>query len=159
MNILFRIILFMLMFNVAAFMISATGFFPNTIYGDITHYSGASDPTNLATPEQMFNNIILNSNGQAFKLAGVTVTFGALMGSLVLIAIGVGALTRSTVPITLGLLSTMFLFMYSNSKTAFDNVADNLDSMGGYVALMLGLGVLFTIIVVVMDYASGQKNA
>jgi len=157
-NLPLKIVIFMVMFNIAAFLIAATGFFPYSIYGDATNNYDLDDPSNLHSPETMFNQIILNA-GETFTLAGFEITFGVLMGSIVIIAIGIGALTRSTIPITLGLLSTMFLFMYNNSKTAFDQIMTHLDETAGYIGLMLGLGVLILFVIVIMDYAAGQKNA
>jgi len=149
----------MVMFNIAAFLIASTGFFPYSIYGDATNNYDLDDPSNLRSPESMLDRIILNSEGEVHKIAGRPLTFGELMGAIVIIAIAVGALTRSTIPITLGLLATMFLFMYSNSKTAFDQIMTHLDETAGYIGLMLGLGVLILVIIVIMDYAAGQKNA
>lgn len=152
----------MVMFNIAAFMIAATGFFPYSIYGDATTNYDINDPNNLRSPESMFNQIVLNADGEVATIdTGIKsfrITFGLLMGSIVIIAIAIGAITRSTIPITLGLLSTMFLFMYNNSKTAFDQILEHLDASAGYIGLMLGLGMLILVFIVIMDYAAGQKN-
>lgn len=159
MNKFFAFIIFMVMFNIAAFMIAATGFFPYSIYGDATNNYDIDDPDNLRSPEEMFDKIVLNSEQEVVQIApGYNLTFGVLMASIVGITILVGAITRSTIPVTLGIISTMFLFMYNNSKTAFDQILDHLDASAGYIGLMLGLGMLMLCVIVIMDYAAGQKN-
>ena len=157
MNIFFKIVFFMVMFNIAAVMIAATGFFPNTIYGDLT-YAGIDENT-VTTPENVFDRLILNAGEPVVIVGKFTLNWATLIGSIVAITIIVGAITRSTVVVTLGIISTLFVFMYSNSKSAFDRILDNLDSSAAYVGVMLGVGVLILVIIVIMDYAAGQKNA
>jgi len=161
MNIFFKIVIFMVMFNIAAFMIASTGFFPNTIYGDTFEYVddvNLDDPDNLETPDDMIEQIILNA-GEKIVIVGVEITYDIILASIITITIILGAITRQTTPITLGLIATMFFFMYINSKRAFDQILDNMDSHAGYVGLMLGLGILILVVIVIMDYAAGQKNA
>lgn len=159
MNMFIKVVIFMVMFNIASFLVSATGFFPYTLYGDATHYAGLSEPGALLTPEGMFNQIILNA-GEPMKIAGVEIgiNWGVLMGSIITIAIVAGAITHSSIPITLGLLASMFLFMYINSKTTFDQMLGHLDQTAQYLGLMIGLMMLIILVVVIMDYAAGQKN-
>lgn len=150
----------MVMFNIAAFMMAATGFFPYSIYSDATHDYDVDDAGDLRSPESMLNQIMLNADDEVVEIVpGYDLTFGVLMDSIVIIAIVIGAITRNTVPVTLGLLTTMFLFMYNNSKTAFDQILEHLDQSAAYVGLMLGVGMLILIVIIVMDYAAGQKNA
>ncbi len=147
----------MVFFNIAAFAIAATGFFPYTFYGDAV-YRDIDDPDSLLSPEEMLNQIMLNADGEVATIAGVEITFAVLLGSIVSITILIGAVTKSTVPITMGLIVTLFFFMYINSKNVFDRILDNLDVTAGYIGLMLGVGVLIAIIIAVMDYAGGQNN-
>lgn len=148
----------MVFFNIAAFLVAATGFFPNSLYGDAV-YEDLNDPDSLLAPEEVLNRIMLNSNQEIVEIIpGFRLTFGVLMASIVIITIAIGALTRSTIPITMGLLSTMFLFMYTNSKNVFDRMLDNFDSSVGYIGLMLGVGFFIALIIAIMDYAGGQNN-
>lgn len=159
MKFFFKIILFMIFFNVACFFVAFTQFFPNTIYGDIFVYGNdLSNPASLPTAETVFNRIIMNG-GETFKLAGYEITWSVLMGSIVAITILVGALTRSTIVVTIGLISTMFLFIYNNSKNSLQSITQNMDVSAQYFVLMLSLGVLIIIIITIMDYASGQQSS
>jgi hypothetical protein len=80
------------------------------------------------------------------------------MGSIVVITIAIGALTRSTIPVTLGLISTAFLFMYNNSKNSILQITDNLHHSVNYIVLMFGVAFLIIILITIMDYASGQST-
>ena len=158
MKLLFKIILFLIFFQIATFFVAYSNFFPNTIYGDVTSYGDLSDPSSLPTAEVMFNRIVLNAGETVEILPRIELTWGVLMGSIVLITIGLGALTRSPIIVTLGLISTMFLFMYNNSKDSIAGITQNMDVSVQYFVLMIGIGILVVIILTIMDYASGQHS-
>lgn len=158
MKLLFRIVLFMLFFNIAAFMVSAMNIFPNSLYGDATHYN-LDDPTNLPTPEQMFDNLLLNNRMEITKIIGFDLEWNIIIGGILVVVAAVAALTHSSGIISIGFTATMFVFMYTNSKSLFDGLAADMGHMTGYIALMLGLGVFVLVIITIMDYASGQTSA
>lgn len=146
-------------------MIAVTGFFgPNVIYGDMS-YVQMEGTSNLRSPEEMFNYLIFGSTitinlPVISNLMDTTweINWAWIMGSLVVAACVIGWAVGSLVPVAIGLMTGMFVLMYNNSKTLFDEMLTHLDSITGYVGLMIGLGVLIVIVITIMDYSSGQKN-
>ena len=163
MKFLFKIILFLIFFQIALFFVAYTNFFPNTIYGDVTHYGDLSDPDNLPNAETMFNRIVLNAGEEAYLVdvgpIQYNLTWGDLMIGIVAITIAVGALTRSPVLVTLLLICTMFLFMYNNSKDSIQGITENMHVSVQYFVLMIAVGVLVVIVLTIMDYAAGQRSS
>jgi len=148
-------------FNLAAFFVAYTNFFDTTIYGDITTYGDLSDPNSLPSAETMINRIMLNGGDTVVlvPILELELTWGVLMGSIMAITIALGAITRSPVIITLGLISTMFLFIYNNSKNSLAAITQNMDVGAQYLVLMLGVGMLIIIVLTIMDYAAGQRSS
>ena len=162
MKFLFKVILFMVFFNLAAFFVAYTNFFDTTIYGDITVYGDdLSNPDNLPSAETIINRIMLNGGDTVVLVPylELELTWGVLMGSIMGITIALGAITRSPVIVTLGLISTMFLFIYNNSKNSLTAITQNMDVGAQYLVLMLGVGMLIIIVLTIMDYAAGQRSS
>lgn len=159
MKFFFMVILFVVFFNISAFLIAATGFFPATLYGDVVTYD-LNDPDNLPSPETMLNRLITNGGDVIKIVPGVfELRWDVLMGSIVAITIALGALTRSTIPVTLGLITTMFLFIYNNSKNTLSAMTQSMDATVQYIVLMLAVGILIIIVLTIMDYAAGQHSS
>jgi hypothetical protein len=151
----------MIFFNIAAIMVAATGFFGNnTLYGDIA-YVKTEDGQSLRSPEDMFNHLILGSE-ISINVGGLgaswTINWAWITGSIVVAACLIAFFIGDITPLGIGLLTTMFLLMYINSKTIFDQILNHLDSTAGYVGLMIGVGVLMVIVITIMDMATKQKN-
>lgn len=161
MKILFKIIMFMVFFNLAAFLVAATGFFHgNTLYGDVTVYNpedenyDLSDPYKLPTPEQMFDKLI--SGGP--KVGPYDISWNFIIFTLIIATGVVGALLRSTVLVSIALVITLF-FMFNNSQTLFRSIAGNMDASVMYIGLMIGIGVFIIVVLTIMDYAAGQSSS
>jgi len=159
MNTFYRILLFMIFFNVAAIMIAATSFFgPNCLYGDISY---AKENNQIRSPEDAFNHLIAGSNLTIdLKIVEYTIdiNWGWLLGGLLFFTILIAWKIGDITPVGIGLLITMFIMMFNNSKNLFDSILTHLDSTAGYVGLMIGLGVMFAIVITIMDIITKQKN-
>lgn len=150
-------ILFAVFFNIAAVFVAATGFFPNTLYGDAFHIG--TDASNLPAAEILWNAFVLTPGGTIISLWGNSLTFKVVMALGVVLAVGIGFLTKGTNTIAMALVGYVFFTMYTNSKTLFDTMLSNMDSIVQYLALMVGVGVLIMFVILMMDYASGQAKA
>lgn len=166
MKIMFKFILFMVLFNVAAVMIATTGFFgENVLYGDIV----SDDPDNLAAPETVIENLwrkpidnslpsftikILGKETDIVVFNWVTLTIGIFVLCLL-----IGRIMHATPSIVAaGVVGSVFLLMYVNSKKLFDSITASMDSSVNYIVLMIGIGFMFLVIITIMDYISGQRS-
>ena len=172
MNMFYRIIFFMIFFNISSIMIASTGFFgPNVLYGDVTYaqIDGTSTPdsTKLRDPESMFNHLIfgskitINLNLGVFNvnIIDYDINWAWILGTLIVASCIIAAAIGSLTPLAIGIVTSMFVLMYNNSKTLFDRILTNLDSTVGYVGLMIGIGILLVILLTIMDIATGHQNA
>lgn len=169
MNMFYRIIFFMIFFNIAAVMIASTGFFgPNVLYGDVRYaqIEGTSvpDPTKLRNPEAMFDHLIFGSTITIDILIiheTWTINWAWILGSLLVAAIIIAWAVGSLAPLAIGIVTSLFILMYTNSKTLFDKILTEFDSTGiiGYVGLMIGVGILLVILLTIMDISTGHQNA
>ncbi len=158
---IYKFILFLLFFNMACFFVASTAFFPNTFYGDIvvSDTYDITDPDNLPTPEEMFENFITNTaTGEVASFAGNQLTFGYVMGGLILVGLGASFLTKSTTPIAFMLIGLLFTTMWANSKTVLDSLTSNMGGSIQYLLLMFGVGVLILFVITIIDMASGQRS-
>ena len=116
MKTIYKFLYFAIFFNISAFLIAATGFFPaGCLYGDITTYN-LEDPDSLPTPEQMFTKLVTNPSGQVAKLFGQPITFYHIIGIILLFTAASLVVKRSTTTLALGLIGVMYVIMWSNSK-------------------------------------------
>jgi hypothetical protein len=157
-RLIFKILIFFIFFNMGLFFIASTNFFPYTFYGDATTY-GLDDPDNLPTPDEMFTRLITNSvTGEVASIGDVQLTFGWIMGGLIIAGLGASYLTHSTQPIALMLIGSLFTAMWANSKRVLDAVASGMGSAVQYLVLMFAVGVLILFVITLVDMASGQKS-
>lgn len=155
---IFIILLWMIFFNVATFAVAALHIFPYSLWGDATTY-GLDDPNELPTPEQLFERLVTNTNGSIAKLLGQELRFNHIIVAMAGIGAIVAIATTSMAPFVVGLVGSLFVLMYSNSKTVFDQIASNLGGVTFYIILMIGLGILILFILTAMDYAAGQVSS
>jgi hypothetical protein len=160
---IFKVIFFMIFFNLAAFFIAYTGFFPNTIYGDVMYSDSLDNPNELPTAEGMFMNLVTNTNGGIANfsvpiLGEVTLTFAGVIGLFTAVGAVIAIATHSMIPIVTALIGIMFTVMYSNSKSLFDAMITDLGGAAQYLMLIFGVGMLIMIILTIMDYAAGQHT-
>lgn len=147
-------------------MIASTGFFgPNILYGDVTYAqvegSTIPDPTQKRNPEDMFTYLVSGSSitiDLAIINKQYTINWAWITGGLFIAAILIAWAVGSLIPLAIGLITSMFLMMYTNSKTLFDQMLTHLDSTVGYVGLMIGVGILLVIVLTIMDISTGHKN-
>jgi hypothetical protein len=155
MRIVLDIVLFAVFFNIAAVLIAATGFFPTTLYSDA--FGLGENPETLPTYEVVFNILVSGSITELKKLWGLELTVESIMTIAVVAGVGVAFVTRQTQIIAMALIGYVFWNMYLNSRSAFNTIAANMDVHINYIALMIALGIAIMFIVVLADYASGQR--
>lgn len=166
MKFLFNAVLFLIFFNIGAFMIASIGFFPSVIYGDLVGDTWGTDlenPNTLPTPTTVFNNLLKNSQGEAFSVGvgseQTTISFWMVTVGILGLAVALTFITKSPQIVAVVIVGAVFYFMYWNSKRSLESLAGNLDANVQYVALMVGIGMLVVIVLTVMDYLSGQSSA
>lgn len=159
MKLLFKIILFMIFFNISALMITAMNIFPagTTLYGDVTY--DATDPNHVPSAEEMFTKLMGGMNNPIIPgVSGSLNTYTAVLFAIVTFGIAITIITKDAKLVAAAILATVFVIMFANSKTLFENLAKGATPVVGYLSLMIGLGVLIIFIITTMDYVSTQSN-
>ena len=157
MKMLYRIILFMLLWNISIVMISATGFFGDAVfYGDVFTRMDSTDP-----------NVVLTqfTNESTIKIMGfeITLTSAGILAGSIGVGLAIGFVSGSIAPIALCIVIGLFITMFNESKQLLAKVF-NQAPLGSnpalvYIVLMIGLGVLFLFLLEVADIASGQRSS
>lgn len=154
---IFLFLFFMIFFNIAAFAVSSMNIFPHSIYGDATHYD-LSDSDDLPTAETVFQRLVTNTGGDIAEFMGVELTFSAVILGMATLGGIIAVATKSMIPFVVGLIGSLFVLMYSNSRSIFDQIMGNLGGSVQYLVLMIGVGVLLLFVITAMDYAAGQSS-
>ena len=164
MRTIFKFILFSILFNMAAFFIASTGWFPSTLYGNAVTRISLDDPATLSSSEDIFmrmveNDIAANIISDNIGLSG-EVTFIAIIVGLLVGSIAIGWLSKGSGTTIVGMAVIAYLFyaMFMNSKTFFDKIISNFPMQVSYLTVMVGFGLLFMFIILFIDFASGQKS-
>lgn len=157
-----KFILFSILFNLAAFFIASTGWFPNTLYGSAMGNLELTDTASLAGPQDIFMQMLINNvnNNPINFFAVPLINFSVLVGVFVGAALLTATVTKGGGPVIIGMavISVLFYTMYANSKTFFDHLISNFPAQVNYIAIMIGFGLLFMFIILIADFASGQKS-
>lgn len=163
MKFLFNVVLFLIFFNVAAFMVASIGFFHNGIYGDLMLGDDMETSSGLPDAETFFNRLLENSQGDAFSFGigteTFTISFSMVTIGIIGLAIALAFFTKSPQIVAVIIVVAVFYFMYWNSKRSLESLAGNLDGNVQYIVLMCGIGMLVVIVLTVMDYLSGQSSS
>lgn len=165
MKMFFKIVMFLVFFNLAAFFVAATGFFDEeaTFYGDVfkdIDDRDLEDPDNLPNATTVMERILLNGLEEiTIPVINFTLNWWAIIGGIIVFAIIVGYFTHSMAPIALGFVSSVFVLMFNNSQSMMLGITQNMHQVTQYIVLMIGVGVLIIIILTLMDYASGQASS
>lgn len=165
MTIVYKFILFALLFNLAAFFVASTNWFPNTLYGNAVSDLSLDDPATLSSGEDIFMRMLQNDAG-ANPIASwlgldATATFAALMIGFIggTIILGIVAKGGGMTVAGMAIVSFLFYTMYANSKNFFDSLVSNLPEQTTYITAMIAFGLLFMFIILIGDFASGQKRS
>ena len=167
MRLVFKFILFGLLFNLAAFFIASTGWFRNTLFGNAVSTLSLNDPTTLSSAEDIFlrmlaNNVDANPIVSWLGLDGwaAAASFGVLVAGFVTVSVIAGIVSKGggTSMIGMAIVSMLFYTMYASSRTFFDNLLENFPEQTNYITVMVAFGILFIFIVVIADFSSGQKS-
>lgn len=153
---IFLIVLFMVFFNISAFLVASVGIFPNTLYGDA--FYNIEDTETLPTEQEMFGRLLENTYTERYELLGISLGFWEIMSALAVASIAIAIATKSTAPIAIALVGVMFGVMYMNSRSLFDQITGGLDGSVQYLVLMVGVGILILFVITAMDYAAGQSS-
>lgn len=164
MRTILKFILFAILFNMAAFFIASTGWFPNTLYGNAVSDISLEDPATLSGSEDIFMRMVENDVGaniisDTLGLSGEA-TFIAIIVALLAGSVALGWLSKGSGTTIVGMAVIAYLFyaMFMNSKTFFDNLISNFPAQVSYLGIMIGFGLLFMFIILFIDFASGQKS-
>jgi len=162
MRVVFKFILFAILFNLAAFCIASTSWFPNTLYGNAMGDLELTDTASLVGPEDVFMQLLVNNiDNNPISLFGVPLLdFGILMGVFVGASVLTAIVAKGGGPVIIGMgvISVLFYTMYANSKNFFDNIISNFPAQVSYIAIMIGFCLLFMFIILIADFSSGQKS-
>ena len=164
MRTVYKFILFSILFNLAAFFIASTGWFPNTLYGDAIGDLSLDDPATMSSAEDIFMRLIENDIGaniisNALGLTGA-VSFTILIIGFIAGAAILGWLSKGSGTTIVGMAIVAYLFytMFSNSKNFFNSLIGNFPPQVNYIVVMIIFGLLFSFIVLMSDISSGQKS-
>jgi hypothetical protein len=169
MKIMFKFLFFMFLFNLAAVMVAATGFFgENVLYSDFVVRAG--DSTTLKAPETVLESLWTDplhglpsfSIPLPFTDSGIELvvfSWATLTAGIFAISLLIGRIMNSTPSvIAAGMVGSIFILMFTSSKKTFDQIAGDLDSIVLYIVLMIGVGFFFLALITIMDYLSGQRS-
>lgn len=152
----------MVLFNLATVMIAATGFFgEDVLYSDIV----SKETNELKPPQDVLEDLWRNPIDDTlpnFSILGyelVVFSWATLTIGIFVLSLAIGKLMGSTpTVIAAGVIGSIFLLMYKNSKQVFETMAEGLGPSAPYVVLMLSVAFLFVVLITVMDYLSGQRS-
>jgi len=165
MSIVYKFILFALLFNVSAFFIASTSWFPNCLGGDAMSDISLDDPASLSTSEDVFLRMIENDAGTNFiadRLGLDAVgTFYALIIGFIGGSVILGWLSKGSGMQIVGMSIVAFLYyiLFMNSKGFVIRLLDNFPDQVNYIVIMIGISMLFMFIILIGDYASGQRRS
>lgn len=166
MKTMFYILLFMVLFNIAAVAVASTNFFgSNVLYGNIV----SDDPTQpLSAPEVVLESLWRNPVDNSlpsytipYLNIGLAVfSWSFLTIGIFLFALLIGRVMHATPSIiAAAMVGSIFLLMYTNSKSVFEQITGSLDPIANYLVLMIGVAFFFIALITIMDYISGQNAA
>ena len=167
MKVIFKFVLFMVFFNLAAVFVASLQIFPTTVYSDLYVMeddipNDLSDPDNLPGEFEVIARFLSNTPqfGEELKIAGYTIDL-TFWGIVVVAMGGIAAASivlQSVNPVLGGIAVMLFVFMYLNSKSLFDQLLDNQPGSVNYLILMISVGVIIMFLISVFDYAAGQSS-
>lgn len=157
MKLLFKIILFAIFFNISTLMVAAMHIFPagTILYGDVIY--NADDPNHLPSADDMFSNLINNTQIPVIGHIG-KIGFTSLL--LVIFGVGIALtfITKDPKIIASMLVGTLFYMMYCNSTSFIENMSKSTGPLTGYIVLMISLGIIILFLITLMDYLTTQSN-
>lgn len=158
-------ILFGILFNIATFFIASTGWFPNTLYGDAVTDINLDDPESLSSGEDVFLRMVKNDVG-ANLIANLlkidaTASFGILLAGFITSAAIIGWFSKGsgTTIVGMSIIAYLFYTMFVNSKNFFNSLLSDLPAQTNYIVVMVIFCLLFSFIVLMADFSSGQKSS
>ena len=108
MKTIYKLIMYLMLFNIFMYLIPTLGIFPSGFSGDETNYSVTGESGEVVSAEGLFENI----SGDTFTgLLGLILSAG--LGGLLAI------LTKQTAPIAVGLLAGTIITIYTSSVGIF----------------------------------------
>ena len=164
MRIVYKFILFGILFNFAAFFVASTNWFPNSLYGDAISTTSLDDPNALSSGEDVFMRMIENDIGAgiisgAFGL-DPGIGFALLLAGFIGGSVIAGWMSKGsgTTIIGMGIIAYLFYTMFVNSKNFFNSIIGDFPPQVNYIVLMVIFGLLFSFIILMSDFSSGQKS-
>lgn len=155
MKTIYKIVIFLAMFQVVVLMVNATGIFPEDgiLYSDIDQdelIAASNDPgalfSILFTPKGSFN--ILGLTEITLSSVDAVLIIGAIIGIGSVVAVA----THSYLPVVLAVFGIVLLPMIANSMSFFNGLMRNINNTNvTYLTVVLGLGVLIIIIITILE--------
>ena len=170
MKTIFYILLFMVLFNIAAIAVAYTNFFgSDVLYGDLV----SDDPTRpLDAPDIILEKLwfdpvvggsprfTINVPFTDISLDVVVFSWSMLTIGMLGFALAIGKIMHATPSIiAAAMVGSIFLLMYTNSKKIFESIVGGSDAIAWYLVAMFGVAFFFIALITIMDYLSGQNAA
>lgn len=165
MKTMFSILLFMVIFNIAAVTVAYTGFFgEDTLYSDFV----SDDPQSLSAPETIIENLWrdpIDNSLPTYTIPYLNIGLAVFSWSFLTIGIFLFAILIGKVMhaapsiIAAAMVGSIFLLMYASSKKVFEQVTESLEPVANYFMLMIGVAFFIIALITIMDYISGQNAA
>lgn len=145
---LFKLIIFLVVFQFAVIIINATSVFPNTLYSD----TETEELRNLANPIDVIPYLFAIPEIPGLSYLQSQFTFGMLVTIFLVLGAAIARATHSWSPVIIVIIATSFVPMITKSLKFFNKLFYNWDSLTlSYMAICLGVGILLLALITILE--------
>jgi len=147
---LYKLIIFLAMFQFGVLIINATGVFPtgSTLYSDVD----VQELSEQSSPIDIFTYFFTLPDLPGLSASYSQLTFGAIVFIFMVIGAVMARATHSWTPVIVVILGTTFIPMITRSMTFFGRMFYNWDSVTlVYMFLAFGFGILMLVFATILE--------
>jgi len=146
--------LFLAMFQVTVLMVNAADVFPSTFYDDL---EVSSNIRNADSPEAAIS-WLLTPNIGAFGINKSPLTVGVIVAAFVGLGIAAAIFTHSFLPVVAVIIGYSFFNMLTYSYSFISKLFQWETGAMTYLALCLGVGLVFIVIVTIVELPTHGRS-
>jgi len=145
---LYKLIIFLAIFQFAVIIVNATNVFPTTLYSDIE----TEGLRNLDSPTDVLAYLFEPPNIPGLSRFQTNFTFGMLITIFTIIGIAAYRISGTWTPMLVLIICGSFIPMMTKSLDFFNKLFYNWDSITmTYLALCIGVGIIILAVITVLE--------
>ena len=145
---LYKLIIFVVVFQFAVIIVNATGVFPNTLYSD----AETEELRNVENPIDILPYLFELPKIPGLSSFQTQFTFGMLVFIFLVMGAAIYRATHSITPLIIVIIATSFVPMLTKSLKFFNKLFYNWDSVTlSYMAICLGVGVILLAVITILE--------